>query len=45
MIMIMMFRYGGRATSDQCPAAVILMTVQSIVGVIIEVRWRLDTNF
>ena len=32
-----MTRYGGRATSDQCPAAVILMSVQSIVGVIIEV--------
>ena len=29
--------YGGRATSEQCPAAVILMSIQSIVGVIIDV--------
>ena len=41
MIMIMIFRYGGRATSDQCPAAVIVMSVQSIVGVILDVKFRL----
>ena len=29
--------YGGRATSEQCPPAVVLMSVQSIVGVIIDV--------
>ena len=31
------FRYGGRAITEECPAAMILMCVQSIVGVIIQV--------
>ena len=30
-------RYGGRATTEQCPMAVIVMSVQSIVGVVIQV--------
>ena len=30
--------YGGRATTEHCPSAIILMSVQSIVGVIIQVR-------
>ena len=31
-------RYGGRAITEQCPAAMLLMCVQSIVGVIIQVQ-------
>ena len=40
-------RYGGRAITEQCPAAMLLMCVQSIVGVIIQVqasRIRLSEN-
>ena len=36
--------YGGRATSNQCSFAIIVMCVQSIVGVIISVRQHLDSN-
>ena len=30
-------RYGGRAATEECPHAIILMCIQSIVGVIIQV--------
>ena len=36
--------YGGRATSNQCAFAIIVMCVQSIVGVIISVRLLLVSN-
>ena len=39
IIIMMIFSFGGRATSDQCPAGVILMSIQSIMGVIIEVQY------
>ena len=29
--------YGGRATTTECPAAIIVMSVQSVIGVFIEV--------
>ena len=34
-------RYGGRATTGQCSLAIIVMAVQSIVGVLISVRFWL----
>ena len=33
------FRYGVRATTEECPLAVILMSLQSIFGVIIQVNY------
>ena len=30
--------YGGRATTEQCSVAIIVMSIQSIVGVIIQVH-------
>ena len=32
------FRYGVRVTTEECPMAVFVMSVQSIVGVIIQVN-------
>ena len=29
-----MNRYGGRATSEECPHAIIVMCIQSIIGVL-----------
>ena len=34
---LLLQRYGGRATTEECPHAIILMCIQSIVGVIIQV--------
>ena len=31
-------RYGGRMTSTQCPMAILVMSVQSVVGVFITVN-------
>ena len=33
----MFVRYGGRATTEECPVAVVVMSLQSIVGVVIQV--------
>ena len=33
-----MCRYGGRAVTEHCPSAVLLLSVQSIVGVVIQVE-------
>ena len=32
------YRYGVRVTTEECPMAVFVMSVQSIVGVIIQVN-------
>ena len=32
------FRYGGRATTTECPTAIVMMCVQSVIGIFIEVR-------
>ena len=34
-------RYGGRMTSTQCPMAILVMSVQSVVGVFITVNNRI----
>lgn len=34
------YRYGVRVTTEECPVAVFVMSVQSIVGVIIQVSMR-----
>ncbi len=41
-ITMLLYRYGVRATTEECPFAVFLQSVQSIVGVIIQVtvHWR-----
>ena len=31
------FRYGGRATTTECPSAIVVMCVQSVIGIFIEV--------
>jgi hypothetical protein len=31
------FRYGVRATTEQCSVAIIIMSIQCIVGVVIQV--------
>ena len=31
----MYYRYGSRQTTEECPEAVILMSVQSVLGVVI----------
>ena len=36
---ILLFRYGGRATTTECPTAIVMMCVQSVIGIFIEVRY------
>ena len=31
-------RYGGRATTTECPVAIVVMCVQSVIGIFIEVK-------
>ena len=36
------YRYGVRVTTEECPMAVFVMSVQSIVGVIIQVNKKTE---
>ena len=36
-LLISTYRYGTRAPTEQCPIAVVIMSLQSIVGVVIQV--------
>ena len=36
--------YGGRMISTECPTAVLVMSLQSIIGVLITVRLRLRSR-
>ena len=38
-------RYGGRAVTEECPIAVIVMSFQSIVGVVIQVTLDMELTF
>ena len=38
-------RYGGRAVTEECPIAVIVMSFQSIVGVVIQVTSDMELIF
>jgi hypothetical protein len=38
-------RYGGRAVTEECPIAIIVMSFQSIVGVVIQVKSEMELIF
>ena len=38
-------RYGGRAVTEECPIAIIVMSFQSIVGVVIQVTLEMELIF
>ena len=38
LIHVYILRYGGRAVTEECPMAIIVMSFQSIVGVVIQVH-------